>query len=59
MEITTWASVGSRNIALCADNRHGVSWVEYARAHSPVRNRILKAANRLCLQQGVDVSTCM
>ena len=55
MAIMTWAQHGCRNIVLCTDNMNVLSWVEHARSHSPIPNRILRALNTFCLLREVDV----
>ena len=55
MAIMTWAQLGARNIVLCTDNMNVLRWVEHARPHSPISNRILRALNAFCLLHGVDV----
>ena len=45
-----------RNVVLCADNQNVLSWVEHARSHSPVDNRILRTVNQFLLYSKVDVS---
>ena len=50
-----WPTKGARNIAMRADNRNGLSWVEAAKSQAPSASRAPRALNllRLANQAGV------
>ena len=55
LAVAFWSRGGARNVVLCTDNQNVLSWVEQAKSHSPVANRILRAINFFCLDTLVGI----
>lgn len=47
--------MSSGNVVLCTEYRNVLRWVEHARSHSPLSNRILRSMNHFSICHGVDV----